>query len=333
MTSVVDAVRDLRLVRYCQLSASCVAIYDHHAVRDLRLVRYCQLSASCVAIYDHLITIDQERRKWTLPKAMFLIVGLDFSSTFRKRCLTSLAESLRLCSSALSRESGDILTCAIIEALMWQLVHDHDDSSSASYIMRIRVVAMYGNSSRVASFLSLCFLAEVIAIFTILGLVSVREGGLPICGFESILFAFALWKGLSLFFSSGEKWSGGTLSILMACVASAAVWLARPSTWLGRPEGYVVATYSVMGSRLMLNTRDVYYLPVSQVTGPISTMRFASNGVGHQSHRGDPSSTAFADSHCPSDIEMHQIQNEYLGNESGVSTTLSSSKDGTPAPV
>ncbi|KDQ58701.1 hypothetical protein JAAARDRAFT_677528 [Jaapia argillacea MUCL 33604] len=232
--------------------------------------------------------------------------------------------------------------------------------------MRMRVVAMYGNSSRVASFLSLCFLVEAIAISTILGLVCVREGGvdepipgiricspvliprfffsfwLPICGFESILFAFALWKGLSLLLSSGEKWSDGNLSyvlfrdsisyfflILVACIANAVVWLTLPSTWLESPEGYVTAIYNIMGSRLMLNMRDAYYLPVSQGTCPVSTMRFASNAVEHHSHRGGPTSATFVDSRCPSDIEMHPIQNEYLGNEPGFSTRVSPGGDGT----
>ncbi|KDQ58700.1 hypothetical protein JAAARDRAFT_34546 [Jaapia argillacea MUCL 33604] len=327
-----------------------------NAVRDLRLVRFCQLSASFVAIYDHLITIDQEyeliwQRQWTLSKVMFLI------NRYVGAALLCTEAAVLLNEGHMSDKVGCLY---FFFAQGWVGV---TVCLASQNIMRMRVVAMYGNSARVASFLSVCYIAEAIAISTILGLVCARMSAvdepipgirictpvmiprfffsfwLPICAFESILFAFALWKGLSFFFSSGEKWTGGTLTyvlfrdsisyfflILMACVTNAVVWLTLPSTWLEVPEGYVTATYCIMGSRLMLNMRDAYYLPVSQGMSSVSTMSFASNGVGRQLHRGGATSTTFVDSHCNSDIEMHPVVR--LGNDSVVATRVSPGKDG-----
>ncbi|KDQ51009.1 hypothetical protein JAAARDRAFT_211320 [Jaapia argillacea MUCL 33604] len=293
------------------------------AVQDIRLMRVCQLAATFVALYDHALTIDQEveliwKKRWSLAKILFAVRHAYLVIFFN--------ESLS--------DQGYVIPPEAMIHLQRVFHVDHILHNPRLVTMQMRLYAMYEKSRRVFAFLLACFVSETIAMSTILGLsnkqliaISQPIPGvrictvafvphyffafwIPICTFESILVTFALWKGLSHWIKSTNKWSSKALmnvllrdNILYFLVQVALSFislhtlddtsqhvssirhqhhcLACPSEI---PEGFALATTCIMGSRLVLNIRKAYYLPYINTSGTLNMgatsppIRFADEG-------------------------------------------------------
>ncbi|KDQ58695.1 hypothetical protein JAAARDRAFT_34537 [Jaapia argillacea MUCL 33604] len=314
-------------------------------VNAARTLRLCQLSTACAVVYDHLITIDQEveliwRRRWTLPKFMFLTIRYSSDLIVCYNVATFLNEG-NLANK--SRFIGFTVQgwCSLVPF------------GASQVIAQLRVLAIYENSRKVTYFLLVGFFAQIIAICTILTLATLHVQvsdqpvpglricaaiyephyffwfWIPICMFEFILFAFALWKGVSLLIGSKDEWSRNSLSyiifrdnvsyffvVLMACLANTVVWgTLSPASW-EISEGFSSAAYSIMGARLMLNLREAYYQPISYAVGTLATAEFASrNLAAAESYYNERAVSTYRDSYSVRDARRPTIDTPCEGGD------------------
>ncbi|KDQ58717.1 hypothetical protein JAAARDRAFT_193248 [Jaapia argillacea MUCL 33604] len=292
-----------------------------NTVDQFDAVRFCQVATTCVALYDHLITIDQEvdliwARRWSPPKTLFIInrylgelvllVNVSYFSNqeMSNQGYVNPAKKTQKLTNTLSGKAVILFQAWGNSIAFW----------ATQIIMQTRIYAMYGQSRRVAYFLGTCFIVEVIIMATIMIFVNVRTTvvpetiseyvqctlqnmpdfyfamWVPICAFESILFLFATWKGVSYLMTLG-KWSGKSLMhvlvrdnilyfllILLSCLANMVVLLVFTAKWLEIPSTFSTAIVCIIGSRLMFNMRAASYRPhyAGQGFESFSGIRFAS---------------------------------------------------------
>ncbi|KAH7922529.1 hypothetical protein BV22DRAFT_1131339 [Leucogyrophana mollusca] len=302
-----------------------------NAANIIRITRICQLSSAIIIIYDHLITFNQEvefiwKKPWSLATVIYLIVryvgdglGLLDAAGICKPLTLFLTPHKRHIIAAFMSESPSQ------EFQSWQLnfvcssvspictlggrtqttpvtagqvfLHLQGWPSAVldwlmQIVLQMRIYALYKRSNRVLSFTALGYLAEIIAMSTILGIanahiVAINEPipgigicsatnipasfyrfWLPIIAFEGTLCLLALWVGIRDLVSGFRAQGINGINVLevlvkdsvfyflclvLACVVNAAMWQTLGEAWLEVPEGFSIAAKVVIGCRLILN--------------------------------------------------------------------------------
>ncbi|KAH7919945.1 hypothetical protein BV22DRAFT_836506 [Leucogyrophana mollusca] len=259
-----------------------------NAANVIRITRICQLSSAIIIIYDHLITFNQEvefiwKRPWSLATVIYLIVRYVGDGL-------GLLDAAAFLSESPSQEVRQVFLhlqgwpSAVLDWLM-------------QIILQMRIYALYQRSNKVLSFTALGYLAEIIAMSTILGIanahiVAINEPipgigicsatnipasfyrfWLPIIAFEGTLCLLALWVGIRDLVS-GYRAQGINgvnvlevlvkdsvfyfLCLVLACVVNAAMWQTLGESWLEVPEGFSIAAKVVIGCRLILNLPKMF---------------------------------------------------------------------------
>ncbi|TFK51893.1 hypothetical protein OE88DRAFT_1484003 [Heliocybe sulcata] len=294
-------------------------------VKDIRLIRLSQLTATLVALYDHLITLDQEvdliwSKRWSLSKVLFVV----------NRYLGGAV----LLTEAVVFLKGDMSDNVSHNFFVFQGWASACVVWAMQVIMQLRVMAMYGHSKSLWIMLSSCFVAEVAAMGVILGMtykvIIVAAEPLPgiaictpigipdyffafwipIVAFEFILFALVLYQGAWHAMESGNGWGPTSLMnilvrdsfmyfflTLLTYVTNAIVWLTLSSTWLEVPEGFALAATCIMGSRLVLNMREAYYSPFVEEQDRLAEFRERESNMHFRATGGDegPGSRVYLD--------------------------------------
>jgi len=255
----------------------------------LTSIRFCQLAATVVTVYDHVITIDQEvdlvwNKHWTTSKVLLIWSRYfgDFVLLAEAAVYTNITTSHKFC-------------------YVWFRFHGWAGAFviwSMQLMMMSRIFALYPQSRKVLILVLACFISQVAATSTVLALaihtfvVPPRFHicaphrvpkyfcalWIPIILFEILLFALSLnaWIAhlrrtrrlkplqshdlVSILVRDSVAYF---FVILVAYIANAVSYLVLP-VWNQLPDGLSLASTCVIGCRLMLNLREAYYLPFSE---------------------------------------------------------------------
>lgn len=178
-------------------------------------------------------------------------------------------------------------------------------------IMQLRIYAMYRKSKKILAFTGVCFVLEIVAICTVLGLNfdhsltytnepipgllnmcatstidrSFTAIYVPIFAFELLIFILALsvvFKHMRNTRTIAGKRIHSTMATLVkyntiyffvemaGCGTATALYLGLPSIYLEITNSALIATTIILGSRLVLGTRNFYSDPSAEDNSNLS---------------------------------------------------------------
>jgi len=297
-------------------------------ISDLHSTRYASIAASAIIVYDHLITLDQEieliwKAQWSIVKYLYFInrYYVLFCVVFNNYALftTSLTDSFCLRWFQWQGWTG-LITCMIAEA-----------------ILQMRLYALYLMNKKVLAFMLICFLASSTCAAVIMGTVLSRITAIselvpgqnfciplgipphfyvfwiPIIAFETVLGALALIRGVQTVNSDQGLLHFGRdlvnilirdsvlyfLVIFATYLTNIVVWSTQSEYLTEIPIAFAAAMSCVMGSRIILNLREVKReLSFWQTSGDVP----------HFHHHHVSSPIAFMDPELTSEDEMWELR-------------------------
>ncbi|KII95593.1 hypothetical protein PLICRDRAFT_222027 [Plicaturopsis crispa FD-325 SS-3] len=222
-------------------------------LRLIHATRICQLAPASVALYDHAITIDQEveliwSKKWSISKLFISTVLIFIMQIIMQLRVYAMYRQSRRIALLLCTNFFAEIAAATVLLVLTEL--DTDDSISQ------RPIPGGG-------------LCTVVGVPRYLGPL-----WFPIMAFESMLVSLALWVGIRHVWKMPNWTPGRILRVLLrdsifyyviiisAYAVNAYIWLSLSTLgaiWLEIPPGFSIAATVIMGSRLILNLRRVYW--------------------------------------------------------------------------
>jgi len=277
---------------------------------NFQVARYIQVAAAAVVVYDHVTTIDLEfelmrKRRRSFVELLFIVNRyLGTALPVANLAISLLVTTINYHKECSLRFNLSVWgTCV----MLW----------SMQAIMQYRIYAMYRCSRKVLLFLIVCFTAQAVSMAWILAVLDKGSAvivkqfpqirlctaispkncyilWIPVILFEFILFGFALRKGLQHSMIKGRvvlSPRSSVSSVLMRdsilfpaltatiYIISLAIW--HPFIQYGADiaAAFVGVICRLIGSHLILNLRDAYYLPFEEEVSVMSSFQ-AYPGVG-----------------------------------------------------
>jgi len=255
------------------------------ALRDVQVIRYCQLASSVIIVYDHLVTIDQEFELiWNSSRSFGKMV---FLANRYYALMTVIFNTYALF-------SPNVTDSLCLHWYRWQGWTGVIAFIFAEIILQLRLYALYFLNKKLLAFMvSFCILAAA-ASAGIMGYViyhiSASSNTIPgtkFCvaqnipiGFytfwipmlvsESLLCALALYRGIDNIWGGGLFRTGKRLVEILiresvfyflvmfaTYLANTIVFMLGTESEIEIPIGFAVALSCVMGNRLCLNVRGM----------------------------------------------------------------------------
>ncbi|KAF9555958.1 hypothetical protein CPC08DRAFT_109341 [Agrocybe pediades] len=257
------------------------------AMQEVEVIRYTRIVANVIIFYDYLVTLEEEvrlmwRGKWSLVKILFFVIryygllGAIFS-------LYSILTPFLTNKVSMRIVQWDIIT-AFLATLLTEAV------------LIIRLYALYNRSRKLLTFMLLCYAATtscsawIMSQDIVAGIASivVRLPGtatctfpplpqwayafwIPFTTFDTLLCAFALYRGYQTFASSvglHGSLANRLLKVMirdslfnfiilsLAYLSGTLVWVKLSNAYILIPGAFIITLCNVLSNRMILNIRD-----------------------------------------------------------------------------
>ncbi|KAJ7848484.1 hypothetical protein B0H14DRAFT_2767863 [Mycena olivaceomarginata] len=267
------------------------------ALNHITISHYASLSSMCLYLYDFILTFSSEVKYFWGSH-----MSLSYHNHVCLLIIPNYGKGLSISFSCFTGQSIEIILSIICVAMN-------------QVIMQIRIHAMYNQNRALKIILSLLFVLELSAEFTI-GIVKLATDHvtiapipglqtplsfcdekipkyffalpIPLMGFESILFALALYKGYIHYRESPNKaWFGSRLvgvifrdSILFfACgftvnLLNVLIWALGPYDLFNLGTAWGITVPALAATHVLINMREVYNQPFNDTKVTEETIQF-----------------------------------------------------------
>ncbi|KAF9559140.1 hypothetical protein CPC08DRAFT_530233 [Agrocybe pediades] len=240
-------------------------------IQELQVIRYTRIIASSVIFYDHVVTLGDEVRlmwngKWSLVKILFFMI--------RYYALPSAIFSLY---SIFTPFLTDEVSMRIVR---WDMATAFLATFLTEAVLVIRLYALYNRNRKVLVFmLNMVAGSASMAVLLPSGITCTFPPlpprayafWIPFTTFDSVLCAFAIYRGYQSFKSSVDR--HGSLAnrllkvmirdsififiiLTLAYISGTLVWVKLLNADILIPGAFITTLCTVLPTRMILNIRD-----------------------------------------------------------------------------